>query len=45
MDHTKNCIYNLCVQTGSETHPASYPAGTDGPTPEGKARPGRDANH
>jgi hypothetical protein len=34
-----------CVQTGSGTHPASYPVGTVGPFPGGKARPGRDANH
>jgi hypothetical protein len=30
-----------CVQTGSGTHPASYPMGTE----RGKARPGRDADH
>jgi hypothetical protein len=29
----------LCVQTGSEAHPASSPF------PGGKARPGRDADH
>jgi hypothetical protein len=34
-----------CVQTGSETHPASYPVGTGGPFPGGKAQPGRDADH
>jgi hypothetical protein len=34
-----------CVQTGSETHPASYPMGTGGPFPGGKARQGRDADH
>jgi hypothetical protein len=34
-----------CVQTGSGSHPASYPMGTGGPFPGGKARPGRDANH
>jgi hypothetical protein len=34
-----------CVQTGSEAHPASYPMGTGGPFPGGKARPGRDADH
>jgi hypothetical protein len=33
------------VQTGSEAHPASYPMGTGGPFPAGKARPGRDADH
>jgi hypothetical protein len=38
---------SLCVQTGSEAHPASYPMGTGGggPFPGGKARPGRDADH
>jgi hypothetical protein len=34
-----------CVQIGSEAHPASYPMGTGGPFPGGKARPGRDADH
>jgi hypothetical protein len=34
-----------CVQTGSEAHPASYPMGTGGSFPGGKARPGRDADH
>jgi hypothetical protein len=33
------------VQTGSGAHPASYPMGTGGPFPGGKARPGRDADH
>jgi hypothetical protein len=36
---------SLCVQTGSGTHPASYPMGTGGPFPGGKARPGCDADH
>jgi hypothetical protein len=36
---------SLCVQTGSGAHPASYPIGTGGPFPRGKARPGRDADH
>jgi hypothetical protein len=36
---------SICVQTSSETHPASYPMGTGGPFPGGKARPGRDADH
>jgi hypothetical protein len=35
----------LCVQTGSGVHPASYPMGTGGPFPGGKARPGRDTDH
>jgi hypothetical protein len=34
-----------CVQIGSGAHPASYPMGTGGPFPGGKARPGRDADH
>jgi hypothetical protein len=34
-----------CVQTGSGSHPASYPMGTGGSFPGGKARPGRDADH
>jgi hypothetical protein len=34
-----------CVQTGSGAHPASYPMGTSGTFPGGKARPGRDACH
>jgi hypothetical protein len=33
------------VQTGSGAHPASYPMGTGGPFPGGKARSGRDAHH
>jgi hypothetical protein len=36
---------SLCVQTGSGAHPVSYPMGTRGPFPGGKARPGRDADH
>jgi hypothetical protein len=34
-----------CVQTGSGPHPASYPMGTEGSFPGGKAWPGRDADH
>jgi hypothetical protein len=34
-----------CVQTGSGAHPASYPMGTGGSFPGGKARPGRDTDH
>jgi hypothetical protein len=34
-----------CVQTGSGAHPASYPMGTGGSFPGGKARPGSDADH
>jgi hypothetical protein len=36
---------NLCLQTGSEAHPASCTMGTGGTLPGGKARPGRDADH
>jgi hypothetical protein len=36
---------NLCIQTGSGAHPASYTVGTGGSFPGGKARPGRDADH
>jgi hypothetical protein len=35
----------LCVQTSSEPHPDSYPTGTGGPFPGGKARPGSDGDH
>jgi hypothetical protein len=35
----------LCVQTGSEAHPASCTMGTGGFFPRGKERPGRDADH
>jgi hypothetical protein len=41
----KDSSFSLCVQTGSGDHPASYPMGTGGPFPGGKARPGRDADH
>jgi hypothetical protein len=36
---------NLCIQTDSGAHPASWPMGTGGPFPGAKARPGRDADH
>jgi hypothetical protein len=36
---------NLCVQTGSGAHPASYTMGTGGSFPGGRARPGCDADH
>jgi hypothetical protein len=36
---------NLSVQTSSGAHPASCPVGTEGPSPGGKAWPGRDADH
>jgi hypothetical protein len=32
----KDFSSSLCVQTGSETHPASYPMGTGGPFPGAK---------
>jgi hypothetical protein len=36
---------NVCVETCSEAHPASYPMGTRAPFPGCKARPVRDADH
>jgi hypothetical protein len=36
---------NLCVQTGSEAHPASCPMDNGGHCPRVKARPERDADH
>jgi hypothetical protein len=33
------------LKINSEAHPASCPVGTGGPFPEGKAQPGRDADH
>jgi hypothetical protein len=36
----KDFSCSLCVQTSSETHPVSYTMRV-----EGKARPGRDADH
>jgi hypothetical protein len=41
----KDFSSSLCVQTGSEAHPASCTMGTGGPFPRAKARPGRDADH
>jgi hypothetical protein len=41
----KDFSSSLCVQIGSEAHPASCTMGTGGPFPGGKARPGRDADH
>jgi hypothetical protein len=41
----KDFSSNLCVQTGSGTHPASCTMGTGGPFPGGKSRPGHDADH
>jgi hypothetical protein len=41
----KDFSSSLCVQTGSGANPASCTMGTGGPFPEGKARPGRDADH
>jgi hypothetical protein len=41
----KDFSCNLCVQTGSGTHPASCTMGTGGPFPGAKARSGRDADH
>jgi hypothetical protein len=44
-DRAEDFSSSLCVQTGSEAHPASYPMGTGGPFPGGKARHGRAADH
>jgi hypothetical protein len=41
----KELSSSLCVQTGSETHPASCTMGTEGPVPGAKAQPGHDADH
>jgi hypothetical protein len=41
----KDFSSSLCVQTSSGAHPVSYPMGTGGPFPGGKARLGRDADH
>jgi hypothetical protein len=41
----KDFFSSLCVQTGSEAHPASCTMGTGGPFLQGKALPGRDADH
>jgi hypothetical protein len=42
---TEDFSSSPCVQTGSGVHPASYPVGTRGPFPGGKAQLGRDADH
>jgi hypothetical protein len=42
---TEDFSSSPCVQTGSGAHPASYPMGTGGSFPGGKARSGRDADH
>jgi hypothetical protein len=39
-----NFSLHHCVQTGFETHPASYPVGTKGSF-TGVKRPGREADH
>jgi hypothetical protein len=41
----KDLSSSLCVHTGSEAHPASYPMGTEGLYRERKVRPKRDADH
>jgi hypothetical protein len=41
----KDFSSNLCVQTCSEAHPASYIMGTGSPFSGGKERSGRDAQH
>jgi hypothetical protein len=44
-EEAKDFSSTVCIQTGSEVHPASYAMGTGGPFPGSKARPGRDADH
>jgi hypothetical protein len=41
---TKDFSSSVCVQTGSEAHPASCTMGAGGPFPGGKVRPGHDAD-
>jgi hypothetical protein len=41
----KDFSCSLCVQASSGAHPASCTIGTEGPLPETKSRPGRDADH
>jgi hypothetical protein len=41
----KDFSTNICVQTGSEAHPASCTMGTGGSFLAGKTRPGSDADH
>jgi hypothetical protein len=41
----KDFSSNLCVQIGSEAHPASCTMGAGGPFPRAKMQPGRDADH
>jgi hypothetical protein len=36
---------SLCIQTGSEAHPAPCPMGTGDPFPRDKVQPERDADH
>jgi hypothetical protein len=40
----KDFSSNLCVQTGSEAHPASCTMGIGGPFPGDKAQPERDTD-
>jgi hypothetical protein len=41
----KDFSSNLCVQTGSEAHPAPCQMGTGGPFSEGKVWPRRVTDH
>jgi hypothetical protein len=41
----KDFSSSLCVQTGSEAHPASCQMGTRGPFPESKVWPGHNTDH
>jgi hypothetical protein len=42
---TGDYSYGLCVQIDSRVHPTPCQLVPGGPFPEGKARPGRDADH
>jgi hypothetical protein len=44
-EKAKDFSSNLCVQTGSGAHAASYAIGIGGNFPGGKARPGHDAEY
>jgi hypothetical protein len=44
-ERRKDFSCSLCVQTGSEAHPAFCTKGTWGPFPGAKARPEHDADH
>jgi hypothetical protein len=45
LDRGRGFSSSPCIQTGSGAHQASYPMGTGGSFPGGKAQLGRDADH